>query len=228
MRAVKGGLEEDRSKSKSNVCHCCVNDAESSRWNLGQHQGTKTIVNIFSPRARHRSARISPLIPVFAKSNVILLIEPHRMSSLGKAKSFATVSDINPPGKGRNRLRRKFLSLFSDSSHFSFVRDKKERAKDGICKMTSGGMHLRPGLFSWLLGLKARYPLYALRFIRLYTYFTFRCACYSPWHFRFLLRQCRKKYPATYPRYTHLVHVLRKPSFPFFPPNDDKYPLPLN
>lgn len=51
------------------------------------------------------------------------------MSSLGKAKSFATVSDINPPGKGRNRLRRKFvspsLSLFSDSSHFSFVRDKK-------------------------------------------------------------------------------------------------------
>lgn len=86
--------------------------------------------------ARHRSVQISPLIrrnPVFAKSNVILLIEPHRMSSLGKAKSFATASDINPPGEGRNRLRRKFLSpslsLFSDSSHFSFVCDKKERAE---------------------------------------------------------------------------------------------------
>lgn len=32
------------------------------------------------------------------------------MSSLGKAKSFATASDINPPGKGRNRLRREFRS----------------------------------------------------------------------------------------------------------------------
>lgn len=191
--------------------------------------------SIFFLRARRRSVRISFLIrrnPVFAKSNVILLIEPHRMPSLGKAKSFATVNDINPPGKGRNRLRRKFLSpsvpIFFLLTHFSFVRDKKEHAKDGICKMTLEGMHLRPGLFSWLLGLKTRYPLYALRFISLCAYFTFRCACCAPWHFRFLLQQYRKKYPATYPRYTHLVHVLRKLSFPFFPPNDDKYPLPLN
>lgn len=66
-----------------------------------------------------------------------------------------------------------------------------------------------------------------IRFISFYAYFTFKRVSLHD-TFVFFSDSVERSIRLLARLYTHLVHILRKPPFPFFPPNDDKYPLPLN
>lgn len=147
---------------------------------------------------RHPPYRASPYVLV-REGKVVCHSERHKPSWRGSESTTAQVPIPVP------------ISFFL--THFTSVLYviKKSAQEDGICKMTSEGMHLRPGLFSWLLALKARYPLYLLLCI-----FHLQ-ACFAPWYFRFLFRQCRKKYPATCsPLHTFSSHITQT-AFPVFP-----------
>lgn len=135
---------------------------------MGQRQGSKTIVNIFSLLV----VVLSGLLPLSLSLSPLIrrtLFSPSRTSSSLSSLPYVLVregkvvyhSERRKPSSKRLKSTATevpiplAISLFSDSSHFSFVRDKRS-ARVGSCKMSSEGMRPQTGLFSRLLGLKAR------------------------------------------------------------------------
>lgn len=167
--AVKGENSKKIGGKLKSTFAAATSTMRKSWWNLGQHQEKKTIVNIFSSRATSLRSDLfcDPVKPCFHQ---VERHPPYRASLyvlVREGKVVCHSERHKPSWKGSESTTVKVpipvpISFFL--THLTWVLyDKKERAKDSICKMTSEGMHLRTGLFNWLLGLKARYPLYPLR-----------------------------------------------------------------